>query len=368
MTGPRILLVGDLNEFAKGSAQARAMRALGLDVAALSHTVIAGAEPGRAQFPVGYRIAHKLGYELDRVGINRRLVEVAREIAPDLVWIEKGNMIRPRTLRTLKQALPGLRLAAYSDDDMYLRHNRSRDYARGLHLYDCVFTTKAANAAPGELARLGARRVVLVDKAFDPRWHHPPSPAEADGRADGCDVGFIGTYETARGAALHHLAANGIAVRVWGNGWDGMTAAHPNLRLELKPVVNTEAALDYTRCISATRINLGFLRKLNRDLHSDRSVEIPACGGFMLAERTTDHLRLFEEGREAEYFATPDELLAKVRHYLAHDDERRAIAAAGRERCRSSGYDLDTRARRMLSDVLGAPIADLGTEQRADSR
>jgi len=89
-------------------------------------------------------------------------------------------------------------------------------------------------------------------------------------------------------------------------------------------------------------------------------------GGLrMLAERTTDHLRLFEEGREAEYFATPDELLAKVRHYLAHDDERRAIAEAGRERCRSSGYDLDTRARRMLSDVLGAPIGDGGTEQPA---
>ncbi len=360
MTNPKVLLVGDLNEFAKGYAQVRAMRALGLDVKALSHTVISGADRGHPEFSLGYRIAHKLGYELDTVGINRRLLEAAREFEPDIAWIEKGNMIRPRTLQALKLIRPGLRLAAYSDDDMYLAHNRSRHYTAGLRLYDCVFTTKAANTESAELESLGACRVVLVDKAFDPRQHHPVSLSESDRRAFACDVGFIGSYEGERGAALDFLAANGVSVRVWGNGWRNMPASHPDLRLELEPVVNTEAAPNYTKCISATRINLGFLRKLNRDLHSDRSVEIPACGGFMLAERTTDHLRLFEEGREAAYFASPDELLAKVRHYLANDDERRAIAAAGLERCRTGGYDLDARARRMLSIVLDTPIGDEG--------
>ena len=33
-----------------------------------------------------------------------------------------------------------------------------------------------------------------------------------------------------------------------------------------------------------------------------------------------------------------DELDAKIRHYLAHDDERRRIAAAGRRRCLEAGY------------------------------
>ncbi len=356
MTNPRVLLVGDLNDYAKGYAEARAMRALGLEVMALSHTVIGGAERGHPDFSLRYRIAHKLGYELDVTGINRRLLEAARGFEPDVAWIEKGNMIRPRTLGALKRGRPGLRLAAYSDDDMYLAHNRSRYFTAGLALYDCVFTTKAANAEPGELAAMGARRVVLVDKAFDPRQHFPMALSDGDVAEYGCDVGFIGSYEAERGAALLHLATNGIPVRVWGNGWDNMPGSHPGLRLALEPVVNTEAALSYSKCISATRINLGFLRKLNRDLHSDRSVEIPACGGFLLAERTADHLRLFEEGDEAAYFGSPEELLAKVRHYLANDDERRAIAACGLERCRTSGYDLDTRARRMLSIVLGTPI------------
>jgi spore maturation protein CgeB len=294
------------------------------------------------------------------VGINRGLFDAAREFEPDIAWIEKGNMIRPGTLKALKKMRPGLRLAAYSDDDMYLAHNRSSHYTAGLRIYDCVFTTKAANTESAELVSLGARRVVLVDKAFDPRQHHPVSLSESDRHAYSCDVGFIGSYESERGAALNFLAANGVSVRVWGNGWRDMPAPHPNLRLELEPVVNTNAAPNYTKCISATRINLGFLRKLNRDLHSDRSVEIPACGGFMLAERTTDHLRLFEEGREAAYFESPDELLTKVRHYLANDAERRMIAASGLGRCRTGGYDLDTRAQRMLSVVLDTPAGDEG--------
>ena len=357
MTNPKVLLVGDLNEFSKGYAEARALRMLGLDVKALSHTIIDGAERGHSEFSLRYRIAHKLGYELDTVGINRRLLEAAREIEPDIAWIEKGNMIRPRTLQALKEFRPGLLLATYSDDDMYLSHNRSRYYTASLKFYDCVFTTKAANAEPAELESLGARHVVLVDKAFDPRQHHPVSLRESDRHVFACDVGFICSYEDARGAALEFLAANGVSVRVWGNGWQAMPSPHPNLRLELASVVNTDAAPNYTKCISATRINLGFLRKLNRDMHSDRSVEIPACGGFMLAERTTDHLRLFEEGKEAAYFGSPDELLAKVRHYLANDDERSSIAAAGLQRCRSGGYDLDTRAQRMLSILLDTPLA-----------
>jgi spore maturation protein CgeB len=97
-------------------------------------------------------------------------------------------------------------------------------------------------------------------------------------------------------------------------------------------------------------INLAFLarRLLSRDLQTTRSVELPACGAFMLAQRTTEHQQLFREGVEADFFSTHDELLNKCRYYLAHSEARLQIARAGLERCKRSDYSYD----RQLHDVL----------------
>ena len=80
-------------------------------------------------------------------------------------------------------------------------------------------------------------------------------------------------------------------------------------------------------------------------------MEIPASGGFMLAERTDEHRALFEEGHEAVYFSTNEELLEKCRYYLAHDAERDAIARAGRQRCIDSDYSNEGMIRKCLNIV-----------------
>jgi spore maturation protein CgeB len=117
---------------------------------------------------------------------------------------------------------------------------------------------------------------------------------------------------------------------------------------------------DFARACSAFKINLAFLRKLNRDQQTTRSVEIPACGGFMLAERTPEHLRMFAEGEEAEFFSSVEELAAKCRRYIDDSAARESIARRGHERCIRDDYSNAAhiaRAFRTLG-LGGPPVAD----------
>lgn len=279
---------------------------------------------------------------LDLAGINRQILDLARTRPLDVLWLDKALRVRPSTLRRVKEARPSCIILGYSPDDMAARHNQSGQFLRCLPWYDVYFTTKTYGVQ--ELRSLGCPRVHFVANAFDADTHRPVALTAARKELLGAPVGFVGTFETERARSIQFLASQGIDVRVYGNGWGSFRPATPHLRIEGRAVYGDQ----YAEVLCAFDINLCFLRRLNRDRQTQRSVEIPACGAFMLAERTEEHLDLFKEGVEAEFFGSDEELLAKVRYYLAHPEQRKRIAAAGGERCLRSGYSYHDRLRWML--------------------
>jgi hypothetical protein len=282
----------------------------------------------------------------DPAGHNQRLLALLREQPWDILWLEKSLTIGRNTLATIRDRWPHVKIVGFGPDDMNARHNQSLQFLRALPLYDAFVTTKSFNVA--ELRNRGCPRVIFVGNGYDPDTSRPLSVSKDDVVRVGGEVGFIGTYERERAEFMYDLAAHGLEIRVWGGSWEGMKSSHPNLRLERAPLYGD----DFARACAAFKVNLAFLRKMNRDLQTTRSVEIPACGGFMLAERTREHLDLFEEGTEAEYFDTWDEALEKCKRYLREDAQRAAIAKRGYERCLRSGYDNASRMRDALTRVL----------------
>ena len=342
----QIVYVSDLNPDGIGYQRKRALEDLGHDVTAYS-TVQAGVtyydKPSLLE-----RAFWKTGFPLDSTKVNRSILSSIEQKRPDILFIDKGNTVWPRTLRVAKDLSPTTQIVSYLPDDMFASHNRSSFFRRGIGYYDFIFTSNSHNWRANELPSLGAKRVLFVHFAYDPHLHRPVPVSQDDAEAFGANVGFIGSYERERADSILFLAENGVPVRVWGGGgWHKLLGRHPNLVIENRPLYED----DYARAICATRINLGFLRKQNRDLQTSRTFEIPACGAFMLAERTDEHLRLFDEGKEAAYFGSEGELLDKVRYYLDHEDERKAIASAGRKRCLDSGYSHHDRLKYMLRRV-----------------
>lgn len=291
------------------------------------------------------RVRQKLQGPSDQAGANHSILARARETPFDVIWIEKGLTIEPGTLRAIRAAQPSCLIVGFSPDDMMNTANQSRHFLSGLPLYDFYVTNKSYNVS--ELKELGCREVLFMDNGFDPRTHRPVEIEPGERERFGGSVGFIGQWEPDRAGSLRSLAEAGVAVRVWGYTWERMRNVPENLVLENRPWWSD----DYAKAICAFDINLCFLRKCNRDRQTTRSIEIPACGAFMLAERTDEHLRLFEEGKEAEFFSDERELLQKTRYYLDHPGERTTIAQRGYQRCVREGYSYPSRLQKVLESI-----------------
>ena len=274
--------------------------------------------------------------------LSRELFNVALSVKPDLLWLDNKVFIRTSVLRRLKAQLPEMRILGLITDDS-TGHAKAgwRLTLNSANLFDCIFVQRVINVK--ELKQYGAGRVEICYRSFDPSFHR-----RIDMSAYGdfiCDVGFIGTCEEPREEYIAFLIDHGIQVEVTGNDWPGGKRWKTIEPFYKGPSVYGE---DYIRRINGMGIALHFLRHSNRDEQDSRTFEIPACGAFMLAERSDLHMKLFEEGREAAFFSSKEELLEKVRYYLQHHKERKEIADAGMAKCHTAGYSHEARLRDVL--------------------
>ncbi|HEC14912.1 MAG TPA: glycosyltransferase family 1 protein, partial [Rhodospirillales bacterium] len=232
------------------------------------------------------------------------------------------------TLARAKEINRSLALVWYCEDDMMNRRLRTRRLDGAIPFFDLWVTTKSFNARPDELPSLGAKNVLFVNNSCDPALHRPVSLDEGDRKRFGAPVSFIGSFEEPRAASMLYLARQGVSVRVWGNGWAPWAGRHSNLAIENKPVYND----DFARVVSASSINLCFLRRANRDLQTCRSIEIPACSGFMVHQRNGEIGALFREEKEAVYFSSDPELAEVCAAWLGRDQQRSRMGEAARKR------------------------------------
>jgi spore maturation protein CgeB len=193
-----------------------------------------------------------------------------------------------------------------------------------LPLYDHVFVQDGGLAA---LLRAAApvRGASLLGPACDPEEHRPIPLGEAQRREFGADVAYLGYGYANRLAMMEAL--HDFDVRLWGVGWDASPALAGRFRRE--PVHGLKKTLVY----NATAVNLNLQSQVYQlDGVTCRPFEVAACGAFCLTEARRDLTAFFRTGDEMVTFDGLDDLRGKVAHFLAHPDERRAVAERARAR------------------------------------
>lgn len=274
------------------------------------------------------RILHRifrLGLPVKRINLgrlNQKIISVAKEKTFDVLWIDKGLSVDRSSLISIKAFSPNIKICGYSPDVMSERNNQSQRFLEHLDLYDYFFTTKRFDVEC--LKTMGIKSVFFIENSFDKTVHRP---IKSDSPKFKGKVGFVGSFEEPRENSMLYLAKNGITVTVFSGdskGWSKRFRTHPNVEFYNYGLYGDE----YSQALSNFTINLCFLKHWNGDQVTTRSIEIPACRGFMIAERTKEHLALFVEGEEADFFGSDGELLNKVRQCLKDKNHRIKVSNA----------------------------------------
>ena len=256
----------------------------------------------------------------------------ARTLAADVVYIQNLNVLEETTLATLRaegRFLAGQIASAAPPPP------RLRRFDLLLTSFPHYVERFRTLGVASEYFRIGFDARILEDLGDD-------SP-----RHEVVFVGALNRLRHRRGSTTFDRAARRLPLELWGydlRGWPPWSRLRRRYR-------GQAWGLDMYRLLHGARISLNrHIAEAEGHANNMRLYEATGVGSLLLTDEGSNLSELFQPGREVVTYADVDELVEKARHYLAHEDERRAIAAAGQSRTlRDHTYEVRMRE---LAEIL----------------
>lgn len=363
----KIVLAGDWHSNVHERPMAMALERLGHTVVPFKwHPYLASRQKGLLAVPSTILRKAQSKYLVGPVvrRLNAGLLDTVGRAQPDLLFVYRGTHVLPDTLDEIRSRSPRTLLVGYNNDDPFAPGQPRwpwRHFIAAIPHYDHVLAYRRRNI--DDFTAAGARSTGLLLPWFVPEVHHRRTLTHEERARYACDAVFVGHFEDDRRLeALEALAAAHVDVRIFGPG-RGFRGHDWNTRLKrsaaLRHLAPTSLVWDaeYVKALSGAKLALCFLSKRNRDTYTRRCFEIPATRTLLMSEYSDELSTMFREGVEADYFRTPDELVGKVREYLADDERRLRVAGSGYDRAYADGHDVDARMRTMLRALPNCDLA-----------
>lgn len=294
------------------------------------------------------KITHEVGPGWLESYMTWRLMAKLKDRYFQVIWSDQCEFIGERAAHRLKEH--GSRFVTYAVDDPFGSRDKKRFslFREGLKHFDLISVVRQPNIK--EAYNLGIPKAVLVYRSADEIAHAPIDLSLEEKARWASDVAFIGTWMPERGPFVSRLIELGVPISLYGNRWQ-KAPEWPIIKKAWRgPGV---IGPDYVKAIQCAKICIGLVSKGNRDLHTQRSAEVPYIGSLLCAKRTSDHQAMYKEDEEAVFWSTPEECAKKCFDLLADDKKRKRIAEAGRKRCIANGYLNEPVMQRILDAMCG---------------
>lgn len=260
---------------------------------------------------------------LENEKMNKLLLRITEEYRPDILFVLMGDGILPKTLERIRQL--GIITANWFHDSV-LAPNR-KDFVQQISpCYDYFFMIDSEDIL--KHIKIGSKCVKTIPLCCIPEIHKNVNLSEEERKNYGNEISFVGTVKFKRAEVLSSLKEFDLGI--WGYWLEKEAELKEYYRRQR--VFGEEAVKIY----NASKINLDihlsygtFDKKFNV---TPRVFEIPASGGFLLADENPCLGELYEIGKEVVCYNDEADLKEKIRYYLEHSEERKLIAQKGRQR------------------------------------
>jgi len=310
----KIFFVGYLSDqYMTGWQRCQTFKELGHEVYGLNHDNYFKVSLTQTIFK--YAIKQFLFDKKEVFMFNQKFLNEFMAYKPEIAWIEKSLLLLPETIEKARKLLPSCIFVCFQEDDPFSPMNAAefpvwKNFIDAIPLYHIHFVWREFNIK--EFVEHGAKNVYLYMHGYYENIFHPIVQERENHYKH--DVLFVGYARDKRKTDIYNLIIQEkIPVNVYGGSWN-RTLVYYLKPSSFHPPIYSK---DYVEIICHSKISLGFLSAANRDEFTSRTFEIPACKGFLLAQRTDKHLEIYEEGKEAEFFSSHSECADKIRFYLA---------------------------------------------------
>lgn len=344
----RILIYGECEEYGSGAwCYYETLKEMGHEVCYFSPMALLKLYKASIFLRIIRKICRGHILKKHRDDHGKAFLRKAEHFNPEIIIILKGLAISDSMIKKLKK---NSWVVQINHDDFFseFAYNTSNVLLKAMPQYDYIFCTKEINV---EEVKKYNRNVEMLMFAYYPKIHFPPEYSDEDQRKWQSDIVFIGNIYPLRKKQLEYLVTHidrPIDLKIYGPNWpDKINRSSPLGKFIQSRYLGPE---EMRKAIYYSKISLGFLCKENRDDYTQRSFEIPACKGMLLAERTRRHLSLYKEDTDAVFFDSYkfDELIDKIKDLLDNPIKTNTIAEQGYQKVISSAHTYKDRLNRML--------------------
>jgi spore maturation protein CgeB len=273
---------------------------------------------------------------------NTFIVDNLRPINFDLIWVDKGVFITPKTVKLLKSCATRF---VHFTPDMAFYANKSKLFNKSIHYYDYLITTKSQEVSLYE-NYVSDENIILTTQGFDKQIHKPTHNFEEKDNA----IVFIGLAEPSRIEIAEYIIKQNLTLKLVGKGWESFVEKHKeNKNLEFYgDSVYSEA---YSKLISSSKFALGLLSKQFPELHTTRTFEIPACGTALLTEKNSEILSFFNDN-EVIFYDNYLDLVDKLNYFNKNQSELEKLINSGYEKVLNNSYDYKSIIGGLLKSIM----------------